>query len=151
MTADEQPGFAGGARPLPEGRYPAEQSPARRRRWAIGLTVLVIVAGVIIAFIGYKKFSDPAISGDANGYDIIDATTVVVKFTVNRSDPSKPGSCVIRARSKDGSETGRREVYIPPSGDQLSLESQVRTSKPPAVGEVFGCNEDVPDYLATTP
>ncbi|ORM37701.1 MULTISPECIES: DUF4307 domain-containing protein [Williamsia] len=136
------------ARSLPQGRYPTERSPRSRRRWFVVLTTLVVAAGVLLAWLGYQRFSDPDISGEASGYLIIDSSTVEVKFTVNRKDPSKPATCVLRARSKDGSETGRREVYIPASSQtQLSLSSLVRTSAAPAVGEVYGCSESVPDYL----
>jgi hypothetical protein len=136
------------ARSLPPGRYPTERSPKSRRRWFVVLTTLVVAAGVLIAWLGYDRFSDPDISGEASGYQIIDGSTVEVKFTVNRKDPTKPATCVVRARSKDGAETGRREIYIPPSGEgQFSTSTVVRTSAPPAVGEVYGCSESVPAYL----
>ena len=31
------------------------------------------------------------------------------------ADPSVPAVCIVRARSIDGDETGRREVLVPPS------------------------------------
>ena len=133
---------------LPPGRYPTERSVGSRRRWLIGLSVLVVVAGVAIAYLGYSKFADPAVSGEATGYQVIDESTVDVQFTVTRSDPRRPAACVIRARSRDGAETGRREVLIPGSNaQQTGVKSQVRTSAPPAIGEVFGCTENVPAYL----
>lgn len=136
------------ARSLPQGRYPTERSPKSRRRWFVILTVLVVAAGVLIAWVAYQRFSDPDISGEASGYQIVDSSTVEVKFTVNRKDPSKPATCVVRARSKDGSETGRREIYVPAAGSgQLSMSTLVRTSAPPAVGEVYGCSDSVPSYL----
>lgn len=136
------------ARSLPQGRYPTERSPQSRRRWFVVLTVLVVAAGVLIAWLGYQRFSDPDISGEASGYQILDSSTVEVKFTVNRKDPSKAATCVVRARSKDGSETGRREIYVPPAGSsQMSMSTVVRTSAPPAVGEVYGCSDSVPSYL----
>ncbi len=132
----------------PPGRYPTERSPVDRRRWFIGLSVLVVIAGVAIAYLGYSKFADPAVSGDATGYQIINDSTIDVQFTVTRSDPRRPAACVIRARSRDGSESGRREILIPGSNDQQAgVKSQVRTSAPPAIGEVFGCTENVPAYL----
>lgn len=139
------------ARSLPQGRYPTERSPRSRRRWFVILTVLVVAAGLLIAWVGYQRFSDPEISGEASGYEIIDSSTVEVKFTVNRKDPSKPATCVLRARSKDGSETGRREIYVPAAGSgQLSMSTLVRTSAPPAVGEVYGCSDSVPAYLVAS-
>jgi hypothetical protein len=112
------------------------------------LTGAVILAGLLVAWLGYQRFSDADISGEASGYDILDDTSVEVKFTVNRKDPTVPATCVVRARSRDGAETGRREVYVPASKDgQLAMSAIVRTSAPPAVGEVYGCSETVPPYL----
>jgi hypothetical protein len=136
------------ARSLPQGRYPSARTPQSRRRWFLVLTGAVILAGLLVAWLGYQRFSDADISGEASGYDILDDTSVEVKFTVNRKDPTVPATCVVRARSRDGAETGRREVYVPASKDgQLAMSAIVRTSAPPAVGEVYGCSDTVPPYL----
>ena len=70
------------------------------------------------------------------------------EFTVTRSDPAKPVACVVRGRSIDGGETGRREILIP-AGDQsqVGVRTEVTTSSRPVIGEVFGCTADVPTYL----
>jgi hypothetical protein len=58
--------------------------------------------------------------------------------------------CILRARSLDGSETGRREVLVPPSSQAtVQVTALVKTSKPPAMGDVYGCGTDVPAYLRT--
>lgn len=135
-------------RTLPSGRYPTDRSPRSRRVWSIGLTALVIALGVLIAWVGYNNFSDPDISGEATGYEILDDTSVEVKFTVTRKDPEVPATCILRARSLDGSETGRREVYIPASSEsRFSMSEVVNTSAAPVVGEVYGCSKNVPEYL----
>ena len=82
------------------------------------------------------------------GYSIVDSSTVDVSFTVTRNDPSKAVACVVRARSRDGDENGRREVLIPPGdSQQTAVDSRVKTTGPPAIGEVFGCTTSVPPYL----
>ncbi|HEY9311616.1 DUF4307 domain-containing protein [Williamsia sp.] len=135
-------------RNLPPGRYPTDRSPRSRRVWSIGLTALVIAVGVVIAWVGYKNFSDPDISGEASGYEILDDTSVEVKFTVIRKDPGVPATCILRARSKNGSETGRREIYVPASGEtHFAMSTTVNTSDAPVLGEVYGCSKTVPDYL----
>ncbi|MDL9938361.1 DUF4307 domain-containing protein [Gordonia sp. ABSL1-1] len=140
---DDQP------RSGPRATYPTtERSPASRRRWFIGLSTLVVVAGVVLAVLGWSKFGSEDVSGDVTGYELIDDHTVAVQFTVTRSDPGRAVACVIRGRSKDGSETGRREVLIKPgTANQVGARAEVQTSAPPVIGEVFGCSTDVPSYL----
>lgn len=132
----------------PPGRYPTERPVSTRRRWLIILSIVVVAGGLTVAFVGYKKFADPPVSGEATGYDIVDATTIDVQFTVTRSDPREPVACVVRARARDGSEVGRREVLVAPGdAQQTGVVSRVRTSAAPAIGEVFGCSQTVPAYL----
>ncbi|MGC4934240.1 DUF4307 domain-containing protein [Gordonia sp. DT30] len=135
----------------PRASYPVPRSASSRRLWFIALSVLVVVIGVVLALIGYQKFADPDVSGEATGYQVLDPSTVAVQFTVNRADPSEPVACVVRARSKDGSETGRREVLIGPGEVQEGHRVEVKTSQPPVIGEVFGCSTSVPAYLTGAP
>lgn len=145
VSSDLSPG---GPQQPPSGRYPTERTPRRRRQWLIGLSILVVVAGVAIAWVGYSRFADPPVSGEGASYDIVDSSTVDVTFTVTRADPGRAVACVVRARSQDGSETGRREVLVPPGdSQQTTVQSRVRTTGPPAIGEVFGCSTSVPPYL----
>jgi hypothetical protein len=54
----------------------------------------------------------------------------------------------VRVRAKDGSETGRREVLIPPSTQKtVQVTAVLKSSKPAAVGDIYGCGTDVPAYL----
>ena len=70
---------------------------------------------------------------------------------VTRSDPSRPVVCILRARSIDGSETGRREVLVPPSSqDTVNITATVKSTRPPVVGDVYGCGTDVPAYLVAS-
>lgn len=134
----------------PRATYPAEQSPASRRRWFIIGSIAVVIAGIGIAILGFRNFGDADVSGEAVGHDVVSADTTVVRYTVNRKDPGQPVACVVRARAQDGAEVGRREVLIP-AGDlqQTSMRSDVRTSRRAVIGEVFGCTTSVPPYLKT--
>ena len=88
------------------------------------------------------------VEGKLGGYQLVDDQTVDVTISVTRADPSRPVVCIVRGRSKDGSETGRREVLVPPS-DQATVQviATVKTSRPPVIGDVYGCGTDVPGYL----
>jgi hypothetical protein len=76
--------------------------------WA--LTALVIVVGGGIAYYAYGKFAVKEIETETISFDIANDSTVKIRFTVTRDDSSRDAMCIVRARSKDGSETGRREV-----------------------------------------
>ncbi|WP_024332589.1 DUF4307 domain-containing protein [Gordonia hirsuta] len=132
----------------PRATYPTEQSPQSRRRWFLISSTTVVVLGVIIAFIGWKQFADPEVSGSATGHDVLSSNSVAVLYTVNRKNPDEAVACVVRGRAQDGAEVGRREVLIP-AGDEVQIGARtvVQTSRPAVIGEVFGCTTSVPSYL----
>ena len=135
--------------PRPEGRYGRPRlSGMSRRRLAIALAVLVVAAGVVVAVIGYQRLGTGDVSGSLAGYQVIDDETASVTISVTRSDPSRPVDCIVRVRSRDGSETGRREVLVPPS-DQATVQvtTTVKSARPPMMADIYGCGTDVPGYL----
>ena len=69
-------------------------------------------------------------------------------MSVTREDPSRPVVCIVRARSYDGTETGRRELLVPPAEQTtVQVTTLVKTSAPAVVGDVYGCGTEVPSYL----
>ncbi|GAC80569.1 protein of unknown function [Gordonia malaquae] len=132
----------------PRATYPVEQSSSSKKRWFYALSALVVVAGVGLAYAGYTQFADPEVSGSATAFEILSSDTVSVQYTVNRSNPDEAVACVVRARAQDGAEVGRREVLIPAGGEtQVGAKTEVLTSRPAVIGEVFGCTATVPPYL----
>jgi hypothetical protein len=133
----------------PAARYGRQSMSRRTRRGiVIGLTLVIIALGVVIAYVGYQRLGTSEVKGELSGYRVVDAHTVEVTVGVTRDDPSRPVVCIVRARSVDGSETGRRELLVPPSSQAtVQVDTIVKTSKPPAVGDVYGCGMDVPGYL----
>ncbi len=133
----------------PTARYGRQRLTRRTRRWiAAGLTALVLAAGVAIAAVAYVRFGGGDVTGELAGYRVVDDETVEVTASVTRDDPSQPVVCIVRARSYDGSETGRHEVLVPPSTAQtVQVTAIVKTSSPSVVGDVYGCGSDVPSYL----
>ena len=139
---------------LPAGRYPSGSGPsgirrAPKRATKIALVALVLLVGLGVAYYAYPKFSVKPVEGSQLSFDIVDESTMSIRFSVTRENPEQPAVCIVRARSRDGSETGRREVYIPPESSSTTVEltTDVTTSSPPAVGDVYGCSLDVPEYL----
>jgi hypothetical protein len=135
--------------PRPEARYGRPRLSGRsRRRVVIALAALVVAAGAAVAVVGYQRLGSSDVTGSLAGYQVIDDETASVTISVTRSDPSRPVDCIVRVRSKDGSETGRREVLVPSSGQEtVQLTTTVKSSKPPAMADIYGCGPDVPGYL----
>ena len=133
----------------PNDRYGSAPRTRQSKHWVKwALTGLVILAGLGIAYIGYTKFAVKDVEGKQVAFEIVDSRTMNIQITVTRQDPSQPAVCIVRTRSKDGSETGRREVYIAPSTSQtVEITAPVHTSQPPAMGDLYGCGLNVPEYL----
>lgn len=137
-------------RELPVGRYGSRVA-RKRPRWVYWSILIVFVAlGLVVAFVGYRNLGTQPIETQPVDYQIIDDGSVKVTFTVQRDDPSKAADCVVRARSRDGDEAGRREVYIAPGDDGKAISTVVHTSKRAVGGEVFGCSYQVPTYLRSS-
>lgn len=135
--------------PRPEARYGRSRlSRVSRRRLAIGLAVLVVAVGVVVAVVGYQRLGTSDVTGSLAGYQVIDNETASVTISVTRSDPSRPVDCIVRVRAKDGGETGRREVLVAPS-DQATVQvtTTVKSVRPPVMADIYGCGTDVPGYL----
>lgn len=135
--------------PRPDARYGRPRLSRRaRRRVAIALGVLVAAAGIVIAVIGYQRISTSAVTGSLVGYRLVDDETASVTISVTRSDPSRPVACIVRVRATNGSETGRRELLVPPSeATTVQVPTTVKSSQPPVMADVYGCGTEVPSYL----
>lgn len=157
MNANAEPGDGHSPGPSPraltrpESRYGRQRLSRRsRRRVAIALAVLAVALALVAAVIGYQRLGTGDVEGTLAGYRLIDDHTAEVTISVTRADPSRPVVCIVRARSLDGSETGRRELLVGPA-DQATVQvtTEVKTSKPPVLGDVYGCGTDVPEYLVS--
>ena len=133
----------------PTSRYGRQRLTRRSRRMiVVGLFALIVIVGVGIALVAFQRLGTGDVKGELAGYRLLDDQTVEVTITVTRDDPSRPVVCIVRARSIDGSETGRREVLVAPSSQEtVQVSAPVKTSRPPAMGDVYGCGTDVPAYL----
>lgn len=134
---------------IPSDRYPTPQGSVRGSRiTAIVLTIGVIALGLAIAWLGYTKFAAKDIASEVLQYSIVDDSTMALSFTVTREDPGEAALCIVRVRSRDGSETGRREVVVQPSEHgTVQIDTQVRSTQEPGVADIYGCGSEIPAYL----
>jgi hypothetical protein len=115
------------------------------------VTVLAALAGLAligVAVVAYQRFEGADVEGKMGAYEVLDDQTVAVTISVTRKDPATPVVCIVRARSRDGSETGRREVLVGP-GDTRTVQvtSTVKSFQRPYVGDIYGCGTEIPPYL----
>ncbi|MET9485817.1 DUF4307 domain-containing protein [Nocardia sp. NPDC006630] len=125
-------------------------SPHRKTpRWLpLVLGAVVVLAGLGIAYVGYKQYGPKDIEPDRIGYTVVDDHTVDVDFKLTRKDPGKAVVCFVRAMSADSDEVGRREVLIPPSDSgTVRLTTTIKTTARAGAGNVYGCSDQVPAYL----
>lgn len=111
--------------------------------------MVAVLVGAVVAWVGFKNLGTKPVEAKQTAFEILDGRSVEVTFEVVRETPEQPVVCVVRARSDDGDEAGRREVLVPPGPSTAYATTVVRTSKEPTTGEVFGCSYQVPAYLST--
>jgi hypothetical protein len=111
------------------------------------LLAVVVLTTLGLAIVGFRNLGSPPIEGRQTAYQVIDDGSVRITFQVVREQPHRPAVCIVRARSRDGDETGRKEVLVPPGEGSVLATTLLRTSRRPVTGEVFGCSYDVPAYL----
>ncbi|MEU0497740.1 DUF4307 domain-containing protein [Mycobacterium sp. NPDC006124] len=133
----------------PAARYGRQRMAAgSRRRLVAVLFVVIVAAGVALALVAYQRLGTGEVKGDLGGYRLVGGDRVEVTVSVTRDDPSRPVVCIVRARSVDGAEVGRREILVPPStAETVQVTTMVTATRPPVVGDVYGCGTDVPGYL----
>ncbi|TQM30623.1 DUF4307 domain-containing protein [Nocardia bhagyanarayanae] len=151
MTSDPTPASSGDSAADQAARHAdryGTKPRTPRRRLALISGVVVVAAGLGVAFLGFQKFGPKEIEAEQLGYTIVDDSTITVRLKVTRAEPGEPVVCFVRAMDRDTAEVGRREVLIPPSpSGTVEVTTTVRSSARPAAGDVYGCSEHVPGYL----
>jgi len=133
----------------PAARYGRQRLSRRgRRRLVVILSLVVVAAGVALALVAFQRLGTGEVKGELGGYELIDDETARVTISVTRKDPSKSVVCIVRTRSINGAEVGRRELLVPPSPQTtVQVTAVVKSSRTPVVGDVYGCGTNVPAYL----
>ncbi|MFI5719786.1 DUF4307 domain-containing protein [Nocardia sp. NPDC051750] len=132
-------------------RYGRTPGPKRWRRLGALLTGVVVLAGIGVAYVGWKNFGPKDIESEQLGYTVLDESSVELRIRLTRSDPTVPVVCVVRAMSRDLTEVGRREVLVQPSAGEetVQVSTVIETSENPASAAIYTCTDSVPGYLRT--
>jgi hypothetical protein len=114
----------------------------------MALGVLTVLLGLGVAVIGYQRTAGSAVRGENGAYEVLDDHTVSVTISVTRKNPAVPVVCIVRAKARDGSETGRREIVVGPSPDRtVQVTTTVKSYRTSIAGDVYGCGTTIPGYL----
>jgi hypothetical protein len=133
---------------LLEDRYGTKPRRASRRTyWVIG--ALALVVGAAVAWIGYQNLGTAPIETQSTRFSNLPDDRIELTFDITRDTPGRPAVCIVRARVIDGSEGGRKEVYIPPGAGTTTVSTVITSSGEPVTADVFGCSYQVPAYLST--
>ncbi|MEU1984251.1 DUF4307 domain-containing protein [Nocardia sp. NPDC019395] len=132
-------------------RYGRTPGPKRWRRLGALLTGVAVLAGIGVAYVGWKNFGPKDIESEQLGYTVLDESSVELRILLTRSDPTVPVVCVVRAMSRDLTEVGRREVLVQPSEGEktVRVNTVIKASEPPASAAIYTCTDSVPGYLRT--
>jgi Domain of unknown function (DUF4307) len=139
-----------GGRSLPDGRYgPRGRPTSRRTYWIVGACALL--AGGLITYLAWTNLGGAPIETERSGFTNLPGNAMRLTFTVTRDQPDRPAVCIVRVRDRDGAESGRKEVLIPPGGTPTSVSTVIQSTREPVTADVFGCSYEVPEYLSSTP
>lgn len=125
---------------FPPGRYGRRRSGRRRLLGPVVLAALILAASVLLAVRLYRQYGDPTYDTQLIRYTQITDTGVTVDFAV-RIPAGGSATCVLRARSYDGGEVGRRTVTVTAvaGATRVVASEAVPTTSRPFIGEVVGC------------
>lgn len=122
----------------PVGRYGPEPTDATRRLQRVGLAALVVVAMVVLAWVGSGVLRDPVQWRDV-GYKVEGPDATRVTFDVT-SDVGTAATCRVVALSSSYAQVGVLDVTVP-SADHRTRRTTVTvpTVELAVTGVVEGC------------
>lgn len=119
-----------------------------RRPLAYLIGAIVVIAGLGVAYLGYRQYGPQDIEPDRIGYNVVSDSEVTLDFKLTRSDPEQSVVCFVRALNGDNLEVGRREVLIPGSDEKtVRVNTIIRTTARAGAANTYGCSHNVPAYL----
>jgi Domain of unknown function (DUF4307) len=125
---------------FPPGRYGRRRDGRRHVAGPLLMAAVVLAVLTLLSVKLYRQYGDPTYDAQVTRYTDISDAGVTVDFTVT-VPPGGAATCVLRARSYDGAEVGRRTVTVAATGDdrQATASERVPTTASPFIGEVLRC------------
>lgn len=123
-----------------EQRYGRHRLRPSRKMVAAGAAVTVL-AGLGLAWLGYRNLGDPPISGSVLGWGPAPSGKALsVRFAVHRDHPDRPATCTLRARGKDGTQVGTVQIAVPKSTTRdVAVTADLPISSTAVVADVYTC------------
>ena len=122
----------------PVGRYGPEPTAATRRLQRVGLAALVVVAMIVLAWVGSGVLRDPVQWRDV-GYKVEGPGSTRVTFDVT-SDVGTAATCRVVALSSSYAQVGVLDVTVPPADHRTRRTTvTVPTVELAVTGGVEGC------------
>ncbi|MDQ3406089.1 MAG: DUF4307 domain-containing protein [Actinomycetota bacterium] len=134
-------------RALPEGRYGTPRGRQSRRTTFVMAACGLLVGGVV-AWLGYTNLGTAPIEAERASFSDQPGNRMQLTFDVTRESPERPAVCIVRVRALDGTESGRKEVYIAPGQSSTRMTTIISSTAEPVTADVFGCSYQVPEYLS---
>ncbi|MFC8193535.1 DUF4307 domain-containing protein [Cellulomonas sp. NPDC057328] len=100
----------------PVGRYGPEPTAATRRLQRWGLAAAVVVAMLVLGWIGAGVLRDP-VQWKTIGFRVDGAGSTQVTFDVT-TDPGVGATCRVQALSESYAQVGVRDVEVPPADER---------------------------------
>ena len=125
---------------FPPGRYGRRRDGRRRLTVPIAFGVLVLALSVLLTVRLYDRYGDPDYDPRILGWTEVTDTNMTIEFTV-RVPAGGSAECVLRARSYDGAEVGRRTVTVIAPAGATTAEGRepVTTTARASHGDVVRC------------
>ncbi len=125
---------------FPPGRYGRRRDGRRHRGLPIVLGVLVLAVSLLLAVRLYGQYGDPDYDPRIVGWTDVTPAGMTIDFTV-RVPAGGAASCVLRARSYDGAEVGRRSVTViaPAGATMIAARERVSATARASHGDVIRC------------
>jgi hypothetical protein len=101
------------------------------------VALAVLFTGAVVA-LGWR-LSNPAVSFQVRAFDVKSDEAVELTFLVRRKDPDAAVTCLLRARSTQNQEVGRRTVVVPPGKAEAVTVTVITTTARATLAEVQQC------------